>query len=200
LRGELERLFDAETAARMLDRYHELEPTLEADYRPYREVLTLALERLAETEGTPLRDGEPRDALARSLPGWRPFPEVQAALLAARQDGWKLAILSNTDRDLIEASLLRLGVPFDHTVVAEDVRSYKPRHAHWERFFTDTTASRERHVHVAASQFHDIAPARALGLRTIWINRDDEPAGAEPDRELRNLALLPPTLNELVAA
>ena len=85
-------------------------------------------------------------ALARSLPDWQPFPEVSEALAELRNRGWKLAILSNSDRDLIAASQKQLGVPFDLAVVAEDVQSYKPAHAHWERFFEATTADREHHA------------------------------------------------------
>jgi 2-haloacid dehalogenase len=198
--GELERLFGAEAAPRLLRRYHELEPRFETDgYRPYREVLSLAFEELLREEGLQLPEGE-AGALAKSLPDWRPFPEVPEALAELRNRGWRLAILSNTDRDLIAASQKQIGVPFDLAVVAEDVESYKPAHAHWERFFEMTTAGREHHVHVAASLFHDIAPGKELGLQTVWINRLDERPEPQPDRELPDLADLPDTLDELVAA
>ena len=197
---ELERLFGAERAPRLLERYHELEPELEAEaYSSYRDVLRRALERLAGEEGLALADGD-RDALAGSLPGWPPFPETPTALAELRRGGWRLAILSNSDRDLIAASQARLGVPFDATVVAEDVRSYKPAHAHWQRFFADTGAARERHVHVAASLFHDIAPAAELGLTSVWVNRLGEQAGPQPTREIADLTPLPSLVGELVAA
>lgn len=202
IRTELERLFGVEEAPRLLERYHELEPEIEAgadQFHTYREVLTLALERLAQEEGIQLPEGE-AGALAKALPEWPPFTEVPAALAELRDRGWKLALLSNTDRDLIAASQKQLGVPFDLAIVAEDVESYKPGHAHWERFFEVTTADREHHVHVAASLFHDIAPARELDLRSVWINRLDETADPEPDRELKDLSALPDVLEELVPA
>jgi 2-haloacid dehalogenase len=200
IRGELERVFGVDAAPRMLKRYHELEPQFETDgYRPYREVLSLVFEELLREEGLQLPEGE-AGSLAKSLPSWEPFPEVPDALRELRNRGWKLAILSNTDRDLIAASQKQIGVPFDLAVVAEDVESYKPAHAHWERFFETTMADREHHVHVAASLFHDIAPGKELGLCTVWINRLDEQAEPEPDRELPDLAKLPDTLDELVPA
>ena len=200
IRGELDRLFGAEDAPRLLERYHELEPGLESDpFRSYREVLTLALERLAQEEEIQLPEGEAA-ALPRSLPSWPPFPEVPVALAELRNRGWRLAILSNSDRDLISASQQQLGVPFEHAIVAQDVESYKPAHAHWQRFFEVTAADRQHHVHVAASLFHDVAPARELDLRSVWINRLDEKAGPEPDRELPDLSALPDTLDELVPA
>jgi 2-haloacid dehalogenase len=197
--GELERVFGTQDAPRLLERYHAVELELEAErYRSYREVLTLAVERLAQDERLQLPEGE-SGALARSLPGWPPFPEVPDALDELRRRGWKLVILSNSDHDLIAASERRLGVPFDLAIVAEDVQSYKPSHGHWERFFEATTAERERHVHVAASLFHDIAPSNELGLTTVWINRLGEQAAPEPTRELPDLSTLPDTLDELVS-
>jgi len=200
IRGQLEQLFGVRDAPRLLERYHELEPELESEpSRTYREVLTLALERLAQDESVQIPEGE-TDALAKSLPDWLPFPDVPPALAELRNRGWMLALLSNTDRDLIEASQRKLGVPVDLAVVAQDVGSYKPAHGHWDRFFEATTADRERHVHVAASLFHDIAPARELGLRSVWINRLEEQPDPEPDRELTDLSNLPDTLEELVPA
>jgi 2-haloacid dehalogenase len=196
----LERVFGSDQAPRLLARYHELEPQFESDgYRPYREVLSLVFEELLREEGLQLPEGE-AGALAKSLPEWPPFPEVPGALAELRNRGWKLAILSNTDRDLIAASQRQIDVPFDLVVVAEDVKSYKPAHAHWERFFEATTADREHHVHVAASLFHDIAPGRDLGLSTVWINRLGEEPDPEPTRELPDLKQLPETLEELVGA
>jgi 2-haloacid dehalogenase len=200
IRTELERLFGVQEAPRLLERYHQIEPEIESEqFHTYHEVLSLALERLAEEESIQLPEGE-AGALAKSLPDWPPFPEVPDALAELRNRGWMLALLSNTDRDLIAASERRLGVPFDLAIVAEEVKSYKPAKAHWERFFEATNADREHHVHVAASLLHDIAPARELGLRSVWINRLGEQAHPEPDRELPDLSILPDTLDDLEPA
>jgi len=91
-------------------------------------------------------------------------------------------------------------VPFELAIVASEIGSYKPGHRHWLRFFEETDASREAHVHVAQSHFHDIVPANDLGLRTIWINRLSEHREPPPTRELPDLADLPTALDELVAA
>src|SRR3954468_18953298 len=106
---ELERLFGVENVRRLLHAYYEAEPEIEREQpgATYREVLTTALVRLAEDEGAALPTDE-HDALARSLPAWRPFAEVRAALEDVRARGWKLAILSNTDRDYLDASLAQI--------------------------------------------------------------------------------------------
>jgi 2-haloacid dehalogenase len=189
IRGELARVFGGDRADELLARYHELEPQLEADgARSYREVLTAAMRELGAPAGE-------EDELARSLPSWTPFPEVPAALKQARGRGWKLGILSNTDRDFIEASMAQLGVPFELAIVASEVGSYKPALSHWHAFERET--GRLPDVHVAASLFHDIAPANELGLRSIWINRLGETPGPQPTRELPDLNGLGETLGEL---
>jgi 2-haloacid dehalogenase len=198
---ELRRLFGDGDVPRLLERYHEVEPQVQAEdpERTYRTVLTVTLERLAQGEGLELPDGE-HDALARSLPSWRPFPEVPAALEEARARGWRLAILSNTDRDLIAASKARIGIPFDETIAASEIGSYKPGHRHWSEFFARTHADRGRHVHVAASLYHDVAPASELGLKSVWVNRLGETADPVPTRELQDLSGLPDVLDQLVPA
>jgi 2-haloacid dehalogenase len=162
-------------------------------------VLTLTLERLAGDENLELPDGE-HDALARSLPSWTPFPEVPGALEEARARGWRLAILSNTDRDFIAASKAKIGIPFDETIVATEIGSYKPGHRHWSEFFARTHADRDRHVHVAASLYHDVAPASELGLKSVWVNRLGETADPVPTRELQGLSGLADVLEQLVPA
>jgi len=194
VRAELARVFGEERADERLVRYHELEPELQRDGTlSYRDVMTEAMRRLGAPAGA-------EHGLADSLPGWRAFPEVHGALAELRARGWKLAILSNTDDDFIAASQVQIGVPFDEIVVAQEIASYKPAHKHWETFFERTRAPRDGHVHVAASQFHDIAPANELGLRSVWINRTGESASAPPTRELADLLALPETLDELVPA
>jgi 2-haloacid dehalogenase len=191
---ELERLFGAARAGELLHAYHELEPQIQREdsARSYREVMAIALARLGAA-------GAEQDALARSLPEWEPFTEVPAALEESRRRGWQLAILSNTDRDLLDASLARIGVEFDLTIVASEIGSYKPAPAHWEEFFERSGATRDAHAHVGASLFHDIAPATRLGLRTVWINRLGEAPEPQPDVELHTLDGLAENLDSLVA-
>jgi 2-haloacid dehalogenase len=192
IRRTLADVFGEERADEQLERYHDFEPALQADgSRSYREVMTDAMRELGASDAD-------APALAEALPSWEPFPEVRTALDEARARGWKLAILSNTDRDFIDASMKRIGVPFEFAIVASEIGSYKPGHRHWERFFDETGASREEQVHVAQSHFHDIFPATELGLRSIWINRYGERHEPAPTRELPDLSRLPETLDELV--
>jgi 2-haloacid dehalogenase len=193
------RLWPDRDAAELLHRYHAVEPEVEREHpsATYREVMARCLRAVADGEGLPLAAGD-EDALGEALPGWPAFPEVPGALAELRSRGWKLAPLSNTDPEFLAASLAHLGVPVDERVVASEIGSYKPAHGHWTTFFERTGAERARHVHVAASLFHDIAPATELGLRSVWINRLGEAPGPQPTRELPDLSRLPDTLDELV--
>jgi 2-haloacid dehalogenase len=189
IRSALGRVFGNDAG---FERYHELEREIQRaqPVLAYRDVMTEAMSRLGASN---------RDALvlAESLRSWEPFPEVRDALAEARRRGWKLAILSNSDPPQIEASKTKLGVPFEATIVAGQIASYKPAHRHWEEFWSRTGADRARHVHVGASIYHDAVPARELGLPFVWINRLGETSDV-PTRELPDLARLPPTLDELL--
>jgi 2-haloacid dehalogenase len=190
VRRELARIFGEERADERLARYHEVEPDIQRaePSLAYREVLARSLDDL----GAPPED---RESLGESLPTWTPFPEVRAALEEARGRGWRLAILSNTDRDFIEASKRLIGVPFDATIVASEIGSYKPALGHWQAF--EREIGRLPDVHVGASHFHDVVPASGLGLPTVWVNRLAEHGDPPPTRELRDLAPLADVLDEL---
>ncbi|MBI3648023.1 MAG: HAD family hydrolase [Actinobacteria bacterium] len=194
----LARLWPGEDAGRLLACYHSIEPDVQAGRAvPYREVLAEALGRLAAQEGLDL-PVEERGALGRSLPDWPPFPEAPGSLSELRERGWRLAVLSNTDPDLLAASLRAIGVPVDLQVTALEAGSYKPAHGHWSVFFDRSSADRLRHVHVAASLFHDVAPAAELGLAAVWINREGETSDLPRARELADLRGLADSLDELV--
>lgn len=180
--------------------YLDIEASLQAGVgTPYRQVLTDGLVRLAAEEGLELPVGS-ETTLADALPSWTAFPEVPAALAELRARGWKLAILSNTDPDYLEASLRHIGVPVDLRIVASEIGSYKPAPGHWEAFFRETGVPRSRHIHVAASLFHDAEPCAQLGIPCVWIDREAEVATVPVTARLTDLTLLPDTLDGLVPA
>jgi len=180
--------------------YHRIEPEVQAGRGvPYRQVMAETLAEMAEDRGLVLPDDD-RDAFAVSLPAWPVFPDVPPGLTELRARGWMLAILSNTDADLLDASLLAIGVPVDLRIVASDIGSYKPAFGHWESFFRETGADRTRHAHVAASLFHDVEPCAKLGLPCVWINRQDETSELPRAGELTDLSTLADTLDRLVPA
>jgi 2-haloacid dehalogenase len=200
LRSTFAELWPDADLDQLLSRYHEVEPRVQAGTgKPYRQVMAESLRLVAEHEGLELAS-EDEDALGRSLPGWRAFPEVRDELWALRERGWSLAILSNTDPELLDASIQTIGVPVDAVVTAREAGSYKPAHGHWHRLFERPDVDRDHHVHVAASLFHDVAPCLDLAVPVVWINREGEDPDPPPTAELRDLSGLAETLDRLVPA
>ena len=198
IRSTLVTLWPGEDPELLLSDYHRIEPTIQAGTGiAYRDVLGRTLAGVAAAEGLVV-PAEQEDALAVSLPAWPVFPDVPPALSELRARGWNLGILSNTDADLLDASLGAIGVPVDLNVVASVIGSYKPAFGHWETFFRQSGVDRSRHVHVAASLFHDVEPCATLGLPCVWINRQNEMSDLPRAGELPNLSNLPDLLDDLV--
>jgi len=199
IRAELGRLFGSPAGENLLERYHTIEPRVEKVHPEwtYRAVMAAVLAELGTEVGIGVPAGD-ADALGQSLPAWPVFPEVPGALAEAHDRGWKLVALSNSDRDLIDASLRAIGVPFQGAIVASEIGSYKPAQGHWHAFLESFGADKSHYVHVAQSHFHDIAPADELGIPSIWINRLAERAEPAPTRELQDLVGLADVLDELV--
>lgn len=199
IQAALSEVWPDEDPDRLLQRYHELEPAVQAaePTLTYREVTRTVLLRIAEDEGLGLAEGE-QYVLSESLPSWRPFPEVPGALAELRGRDFRLAILSNTDPDLLAASVERIGVEIDDAITAAEAGSYKPAPGHWERFFERHSVEPKQHVHVGASLYHDIEPAARMGMKAVWINRLHEQTDLSPAAELPDLSRLPDVLDELV--
>jgi 2-haloacid dehalogenase/putative hydrolase of the HAD superfamily len=166
------------------------EPEVESGaYRPYREVLSETARRVARRFGWDLKP-ERADLLAESLTYWKPFFDTNPALerLARR---FELGILSNIDDDLLAQTRKRFTVDFRIIVTAQQVKSYKPRVAHFEK--ARALAGDAGFLHAAQSYFHDVVPATRLNIPVAWINRNASVAevnGPSPTFELRNLAEL----------
>jgi len=174
-------------------RYIAMEAQVESDaYRPYREVLDDAGVRVLASLGVVARS-----PLPASLPFWRPFAEVPAALAELRHRGRKIAILSNVDRDLIASSIRQLGLEPDLVVTAQDVGSYKPAPGHWRSFAERSGAGPDDTIHVGASQYHDMRPAASLGYRAVFVDRHGETLETAPTRVIGDLATLPDLIDEL---
>lgn len=200
IRAALAGLFPEADADHLLERFHVIEREVQRGRAiPYRLVLRATLMEIVRSEGLRLAAGTDQ-ALGVSLASWPPFPEVAGSLTDLRERGWRIAILSNTDPDLLDASLAAVGVPVDLRVTAAEAGSYKPAHGHWQRFFAETGADRAAHVHVAASLFHDIRPAADLGLTAVWINRANEVSTLPRAAELPDLQGLGTVLDGLVPA
>ncbi|TME39876.1 MAG: HAD family hydrolase [Chloroflexi bacterium] len=182
-----------------LDTYIALEAEVESEgpFKRYRAVLTETTRRVAKRLEVELKPDD-ATALVSTIPYWPPFGDVGPALGELRKQGWKFALLTNCDRDIIALTQRRLPANFDAVVTAEDVSAYKPNPAHFRLFQSTFASSASAWIHVAQSYFHDIQPTHELGITRIWVNRQgekDDPALA--DAVIRGLAELPGAISEV---
>ena len=182
------------TDDRLLELYGELEREAQAQspFVNYRSVLGTIARTLSERMGFNLESGQ-SGLLAESLPTWALFSDTVAALKAL-QTRFKLAIISNVDRDLFQGTQKALDIDFDWIITSEDVGAYKPSHIVFNRAMVEIGFPANQHLHVAQSLYHDVQPARELGLHTVWVNRPSARStpilDCQPDLEVPDLESL----------
>jgi 2-haloacid dehalogenase len=165
-------------------------------YVRYELVLRMVLAEMSLRLGF---DVSPEEVLAlpASIGRWRPFPDSVEALCRLKTR-YKLAVVSNTDDRLFAATAKHLGVAFDWVITAEQARAYKPSPKIFDHAFAQFGIPREQILHVAQSIYHDIVPARQLGIASVWVSRRKgrrgagatPPATATPDVEVADLRSL----------
>jgi 2-haloacid dehalogenase len=197
-------LFPAVAPADIIRAFGEIEREVESGpWLAYRAVCADVVRRMSERCKVTLRPGQER-VLAMSIKDWPAFPDTPAALRLLKSR-YRLCIVSNIDRDIfVQGTLPRLGVEFDQIITTDDVRAYKPNHAHFHEAARRLGLPFDRILHVAESRFHDIEPANALGIRTVLVDRQragKTGAGSasgrgagKPDCTVRTLAELADTL------
>lgn len=157
----------------LLNGYHEFERVVESEkpHRSYKDVLVTSLMPAARKTGIPLTEEQ-----ARELPqNWGKLPvfaDVEQMLAGLRAMNCRLGVLTNCDKDLFTQTERNFRKPFDLVVTAEEVGDYKPSHTHFKHFAEITGVESTNWIHVACSWFHDINPARQLGIKRIWLDRD----------------------------
>lgn len=179
-----------------LELFGELEAQEERDYKKYRTVLENVLRAMGTRLGF-APDEEQVKTFGQSVADWEPFPDTVDALMALKQK-YKLVILSNVDDDLFAFSARKLRVTFDDVITAEQCGSYKPSLNNFRIAAQRVGVPQAEWLHVAQSLFHDIAPAKAMGLHTVWVNRRwnkqgggaTPPTSATPDVEVKSLGEL----------
>jgi 2-haloacid dehalogenase len=178
--------------AEILRLYGELEPVEQKPYRRYREVLAKVMRALGQRLGFAVSDQEAQ-SLPESLKEWLPFPDSTAALarLGAR---YKLAIISNTDDEFFASSSRHLGIRFDEVVTAEQAKAYKPSLEPFRLALSRLGLTRNEVLHVGQSIYHDVIPAKSLGLATVLVVRRGfgaaRAADGEPDVKVPDLKTL----------
>ena len=193
------------TDGEILNLYSEFEPRQqEQTYKTYRVILAAVVRDFAAHFDFVVSDDEAA-GLAESIRNWHPFPDTVAALRRLKTR-YRLAVLSNIDDDLLALTAPKLGVEFDCVVTAQQAGSYKPSLRNFEVLLQRLPVGKAQLLHVAESLYHDVVPARSLGIATVWVNRRQgrsaaatKLADAYPDlevatvEELADLAVSPST-------
>jgi 2-haloacid dehalogenase len=167
------------------------ETTTSSPYQSYRDLLRNTLAQVMKEFGLPYQD-EDGDALLTAVPTWGPFSEVPPALERLRQQ-YKLAIITNSDDDIMARNVANIGVPIDRVITAEQARAYKPSPIVFAYALRVIGCEPDDILHVAQGFEYDIVPAHALGWARVWINRygkTGDPAYG-PYHELPDLSGLP---------
>jgi len=168
----------------------------EGEFHSYRRVLESVVRRFGAQLGFSPTDAEAR-SLPDTLPAWKPWPDTVAALQQLKSR-FRLAILSNVDDDLFAGTRPQLGVAFDEVITAQQAQAYKPSLKIFELALSRINAPAHRVLHIGQSIYHDVIPAQALGLATVWVNRPSARPGvgavksaeAKPDLTVSSLAEL----------
>lgn len=183
--------------SRLLELYGDVEAEMESGpYLPYRQVLTQAVQEMGRRLGTPISEQQSA-GFAQSLTQWKPFPDSVPALQSLAKK-FRLAIISNVDDDLFAETRKMLPVDFAFVVTAQQVRSYKPARGNFEEALRRGGVDTYQVLHAGQSLYHDIAPANALGISNVWVNRPSVRPGsgaartavATPSYEVHSLAEL----------
>ena len=158
------------TDAAILELYGEFEAEAESGpYQSYRDVLQSVVRAFADRFHFETSAAEIR-SLHESVRAWLPFPDTVAALREL-QKHYKLVVISNIDDDLFAETRKHLDVEFDGVITAEQARSYKPSINNFQMALRTLALSPDRLLHAAQSVYHDVVPARSLGISTAWVNR-----------------------------
>lgn len=160
-----------------------------SDFISYRNLLMEIMKRFSSALNINLMKSD-FDCLVNSLPIWEPFSDTIENLRMLKRR-FKLALITNSDNDLVEKTIALLGVQFDFVITSADVGSYKPSLNNFLTSLETFNLNANQIVHVSGSLYHDIAPCNELGIRNIWINRYKDESSLDeiekPGYEIKSL-------------
>jgi 2-haloacid dehalogenase len=145
---------------------------------PYREVGRRAVAHVMDRCGIAYTPDEV-SRLVGEIERLRPFADVPAALEKLRQEGYQLAILSNGDRDMLEAAKPHIDFTFDHVISVDEAGYFKP---HWNTYATAEKIIGEDRSEIlfVANHAFDCIGAKSYGMRTAFVDRRRRPFGHTP--------------------
>tara|TARA_B100000315_G_scaffold198756_1_gene190395 strand:+ start:293 stop:997 length:705 start_codon:yes stop_codon:yes gene_type:complete len=156
-----------------------IDALMDRGHTPYRQIGHRAVSVVMDRAGISYTQDEVR-WLVSQIEALKPFPDVIAALERLRSR-YQLAILSNGDRDMLEASKPHIGFDFNAVISVQEAGYFKP---HWKTYATAERlleTDRTDILFVANHEF-DCVGAKSFGMRTAFIDRRKRPFGAWPEQ------------------
>jgi len=147
-------------------------------HTPYREIGHRAVSHVMDRCGIRYTQAEVVGLVA-AIERLKPFPDVLDALDRLRDSGYRLAILSNGDRDMLEAAKSHIGFDFDAVISVQEAGYFKP---HWKTYATAAGILGEDRssIMMVANHAFDCIGGKAFGMRSAFIDRRRRPYGDTP--------------------
>jgi 2-haloacid dehalogenase len=160
-------------------------------HTPYRQIGHRAVSHVMDRCGISYSQEEVH-RLVGEIEKLKPFPDVVAALEKLRTGGYRLAILSNGDRDMLEAAKPHIGFAFDRVISVQEAGYFKP---HWKTYAkAEEIIGEDRSaILFVANHAFDCVGAKSFGMRTAFVDRRRRPFGEtphQPDLIVRDFAEL----------
>lgn len=119
------------------------------------------------------------------------WPDALPALQSLKNDGIRLAFLSNATSKILDAGIKNSGLDgvFEHVLSTDKIKSYKPDPRAYQMAIDAFNLKREEILFVPFAGW-DAAGAKSFGYTTFWVNRLNLPVeklGVVPDAIGQNL-------------
>ena len=183
---------EADRFIKLYDQHeHRLEQT-----PPYQSFATISRLSMHKTLTELGKEYHSRDAdgLIQRISWMPPFPEVPGTLKWLKSQGFKLCIISNTDDEIIAGNVAQLGGYIDRVITAQQAQAYKPDQRLFSHAHRELGVGIDGVLHICASPHLDLAAAREMGFRCVWIDRGTQRQPLPdytPDAVLPDLAQVP---------
>lgn len=100
------------------------------------------------------------------------WPDALPALQSLKNDGIRLAFLSNATSKILDAGIKNSGLDgvFEHVLSTDEIKSYKPDPRAYQMAIDAFNLKREEILFVPFAGW-DAAGAKSFGYTTFWVNR-----------------------------
>lgn len=154
-----------------------IDALLHKEHTPYRQIGHAAVSYTMDRAGIKYTPDEVA-YLVSCIEKLTCFPDVPEAL-ARLQTKYKIVVLSNGDRDMLETAKKYHRIPFDRVISVAEANTFKPHVATYTKAAEIMGVKLDEVLFVANHAF-DCIGAKSAGMRTAFIDRRKRPFGGTP--------------------